>query len=489
MNRKSKVALVLGGAFLLPGLILWLVFFWTTHTFHNLNILTIVLYLTNPLTGVEKRYLFNAGLLVFVVLLAFVLIMVWIKRRSVGAAGVRRSLVFLAASIVVFASSLYAIDRQFQIIEFIFVPERYSSYIDDNYAMFSPDEMTFENGKSNLIMVVLESMDGEFVDGALFSPPIMPHCAELEKEAVVFRGHRQVMGTDYSTAGFTCMMLGIPAMPPLNMREMVANVFSKEKGKSLLELDKREWRDYSVMGLLEQKGYDVCFFTGADISFGGFGNLARSMTKDLTIRDYTYFLENREDVTEKDNGWGLNDGFLYARAKEHLAALSGDRPFFMLLQTLDTHSPGYYEPGMERPFGDARDTFFQADRMLLDFLGWIRSQPFSENTTVVFVGDHLYPPPSLGSVTLPPRSERGIMCTFFNARGRPGPEEIRRTFATFDVAPTLLEAAGASFPERRFGLGVSLFSPRQTLLEKDGVAKFNKEALSRSRANEERYGW
>lgn len=484
MNRKSKIALVAGGVFLLLGVLLWTAYFGITRTFYNVNILTILLYLNAPLTGVEKRYLFDGGLLALAAVFGFALVMLWMKRYVVRA-GARGAFLFLIASVVVLASALFAIDKQFQITEFLIVPERYSTYIDENYSMFSPEEMTFENGRNNLIVVILESMESGFTDGALFSPPIMPLCAALEKEAIVFRGHREVIGTNYSVAGFTSMMLGIPAAYPMGLREVAENIL--EGAKPDVPTSERDWSDYSVPGLLEQKGYDISFFTGADARFSDFEARARAMTKKIEVRDLIHFQKKYGEVPEMRNGWGLNDSFLYARVKEYLAENHGEKPFCMLIQTVDTHIPGYYEPGMERPFGDPRDSFFQTDQMLLDLLGWIREQPFGENTTVVFVGDHIYPGDALGPVKLP--RDRGIMCSIFNARGRSEPEETRRMFATFDVAPTLLEAAGATFPERKLGLGVSLFSSQRTLLEKDGVKKFNKENLSRSKANEERYGW
>ena len=52
----------------------------------------------------------------------------------------------------------------------------------------------------------------------------------------------------------------------------------------------------------------------------------------------------------------------------------------------------------------------------------------------------------------------------------------RRVYAAFDMAPTLLESAGARLPEGRYGLGTSLFRPGQpTLLEAKGVEYYEAE--------------
>lgn len=499
MNLKCKAMLVAGGALLLVGLLLWLAYLWTTRTFYNVNILTIFLYITSPLTGVEKRYLIDAGFFVLALLLVFVFVMFRV-RKFVARTGMLGACLFTAVSAAVFASSLFAIEKQFQVVAFLFPAEPYSTYIDDNYSMFAPGELVFENGSNNLILVILESTESSFTDGRVFSPPIMPACAALEKEAIVFRGHQQCLGTDASIPGFISMMLGVPTMPVPTMREVITNLGKGGNGAApsasdVVEIEKkalpnifdRDWRDYSVLGLLEQKGYGVSFFLGADIRFGGFYDFIIAMTRNCEIRDLHSFRETRAGAAEALNGWGLYDSFLFARAKEYLTGYSRDKPFCMVIQTVNTHLPGFFEPGMQRPFGDIRDAFLQVDGMLPDFLEWIREQPFAENTTVAFIGDHVYPDAAIGPVT--PPAPRGIMCMLFNPRGRPEPESVNRTFATFDVAPTLLEAVGASFPRRRFGLGVSLFSTQQTLLEKDGLSKFNRNIISRSKAHEERYGW
>jgi len=46
--------------------------------------------------------------------------------------------------------------------------------------------------------------------------------------------------------------------------------------------------------------------------------------------------------------------------------------------------------------------------------------------------------------------------------------------SALDMAPTLLECAGAKWDSDQFGLGISLFSERPSLLEQYGAEEFNR---------------
>lgn len=50
-----------------------------------------------------------------------------------------------------------------------------------------------------------------------------------------------------------------------------------------------------------------------------------------------------------------------------------------------------------------------------------------------------------------------------------------RAMTHFDWAPTILESVGARLPEGRLGLGVSLYAKEQTLVERMGIERLNRE--------------
>ena len=54
---------------------------------------------------------------------------------------------------------------------------------------------------------------------------------------------------------------------------------------------------------------------------------------------------------------------------------------------------------------------------------------------------------------------------------------IYREATTVDILPTLLEAMGFTIPSHRAGLGASLISPAQTLVERHGLEAINERML------------
>ena len=65
---------------------------------------------------------------------------------------------------------------------------------------------------------------------------------------------------------------------------------------------------------------------------------------------------------------------------------------------------------------------------------------------------------------------------YYQLSHQPDKPGQKRLFASWDFAPTILESMGAVIPDRRFGLGVSLFADRPTLFEKYGREKYEEEA-------------
>jgi phosphoglycerol transferase len=55
-----------------------------------------------------------------------------------------------------------------------------------------------------------------------------------------------------------------------------------------------------------------------------------------------------------------------------------------------------------------------------------------------------------------------------------------RTWALFDMFPTMLASIGVQIEGNKLGLGTNLFSGEKTLFEREGVATVNAELVNRS---------
>ncbi len=446
------------------GLILLLGYFWVSGTFEHATIDVMFIYLTLPLTGVDKRYFVQ--FLLYVALAALLLLLGALRLRSAVAGGRARWLrrrgvrilsAVVSAGVLVLALGLW--EARYGVYGFFFPDTRFYTYFEDRAAVVDADEVAFEGARRNLILIIVESMESVVNDAAVFNPPLMPAAQALERENSAFSGHRETVGVQGSISSFFAMMTGVPLVSSSHLR-----VWGNTEAE-----DEPEFVKTGVLPAQHDLQKKSHFFKAG-------------RAEDLEGRTGNW--------NDDGHNWGVYDSYLYARSRDVLAeAAAAGEPFVHIIQTVDTHLPGFYEPGMPAPHGDIRDSFRQADVLLKDHLDWIRAQSFFEDTVVVVAGDHLLALSEVGGIALPPVEGRGIAVVFLNAAQTAPPRGTRRLFGTWDVAPTILEAMGARLPGNRLGLGTSLFADRETLFEKEGVAFHEEMIRKRSRLYNRLYRW
>lgn len=100
----------------------------------------------------------------------------------------------------------------------------------------------------------------------------------------------------------------------------------------------------------------------------------------------------------------------------------------------------------------------------MEFVSWIKEQPWYENTTVVIAGDHA----TMVKITrLHARFlRRGIYYCFLNPAAVPA--DRTHSACTMDLFPTTLAAMGVEIEGDRLGLGTNLFSDQDTILDEFG---------------------
>lgn len=339
-----------------------------------------------------------------------------------------------------------------------------SPFIGEHYVSTSTMGITFPEKKRNLVIVLAESAEHTFNDRTLFAQPVMPELEALAAKHISFRGHQQVPGTQWTIAGMTSFLFGIPLRLPLF-----------------------DWNDYSLfdtflpgaeslLEVFEAEGYEVAMILGSDMAFSGKKNLFDVHAPQAVIRDLNYFLATRDDVDEnRGTEWGLNDAYVFERAKEYLSLKDDGKPFVLIVETVDTHAPDpYVAPGAPRPFGDERDAFAALSRNVADFVGWLDARDLGTETTIVVLGDHQVMAERLGAVDLSD-ARREVYNLIINGAVAVPEAGIQRSFASFDLCPTILESVGAIIPNGRFGIGSSLYSAAPTLLESNGAEEVTAE--------------
>jgi phosphoglycerol transferase len=449
---------------------------WVRNAFGEIPVEQIAFHLVNPMDGVDPAFVYSIGriLAAGAVLSALyaVLLARTLRGKGLGFVGSRgMGWILGCATVLMLALSAGYTQHQYGILTF-FNPARYfvdneSTFFDDNYLTASDAGITFPGRKNNLVLLILESAESTFNREELFGEKLMPALDKLARDNISFSRSLQCAGTEWSVAGICNYFLGVPLLQHIKIYDRMAATF----------LPGAE----SILRTLADNGYSVDFMIGTDSRFAGHQKVILTHAPGTTITGSGKLRNARDDYEENESEWGVYDSYLFDRARELLSRNDRKQPFALIVETMNTHSPGYPQPDNPRRWNDYRDCFPELDANTGKFLAWLKEQDFAADTTIVILGDHLAMTENLGDVSLPPRAERTVYNAIVNSRRRPDNPGKERLFASWDMAPTILESVGADLPARRFGLGVSLFSDYPTLLEKYGAERYEEERRNPSR--------
>jgi phosphoglycerol transferase len=355
--------------------------------------------------------------------------------------------------------------------------EKPSTFYEEHYIFPDNAAITFPEGKRNLIVIVIESLETGFLtaeDGGAFAEDVIPEITQLAKNHINFSsdnrigGAVQLLGTGWTIGGIVSYYSGVPltlAFPDGNNYGMFLDEFLP--GAS------------GIGDILHNAEYNSYFFLGSDIAFGGRDKYFKTH-KDTVIFDYNYFRDNNYIPKDYSVWWGMEDRKLYRFARDMISDIAQEEPFFITLLTADTHpSGGYLDEEAEEIFDSSyKNVLRDASRQLSVFVEWIQAQDFYENTTVVILGDHLYMDSSIfpeGSV-----HDRYPLNIFINSPLNPNTAK-GRDFSHFDMLPLLVESAGGTYTGEGLGLGRSLHSGNgETLVERYGTAALNEQLRRKS---------
>ena len=115
-----------------------------------------------------------------------------------------------------------------------------------------------------------------------------------------------------------------------------------------------------------------------------------------------------------------------------------------------------------------------SSRQVLEFVDWLKAQPFWENTTVVITGDHLSMDNGYFERNVDSNYNRMVYNCILNSPVTSDNTQ-NRDYCAVDLFPTTLAALGCTIEGDRLGLGTNLFSDLPTLAEKQGFDRFNAE--------------
>lgn len=315
----------------------------------------------------------------------------------------------------------------------------------------------------NLLFLYLESLERTFSDSERFGDAY----AELEalgEEGIVFEGIRQLDNTGWTMAGMIASQCGTPLMP--------AGLLHDRQFEPLEEVVP----GIDCLGdLLAEEGYNLAYMGGASKEFAGKGLFYHGHGFE-TVHGREELSSRMED-SDYVNSWGLYDDTLYDFVGEEVQRLDDERqPWGLLALTIGGHAP-HGNPAQRcldrQGEFDGVDILYSVECnawLVRELLERLEQQGLLENTLVVIASDHLTMKVSAWEQLISgPRDN-----TFILLGNDLAPARMQREASMLDVFPTILEAMGFTIDQHRAGLGVSLLSPLQTLVERNGEDEVNR---------------
>lgn len=305
--------------------------------------------------------------------------------------------------------------------------------------------------KRNLIVIFVESMEASFA-----TENLIPNLHAIANQSVNFStmqgfgGHKQVGHTSWTIAAMVGYMCGIP----LNTPSIIAKTF----------LPSAE----CISDILATQGYNQVMIMGSNDDFVAKGAFLDS--HHIKSKDVKYY--KNKDAIPKDykHSWGFEDSKLFSLAKDELHNMADlAQNFALYLLTNNTHSPdSFIEPNCEKSDDESYKYAVKCDdKLISEFIAWVKAQDFYKNTSIVIVGDHLI---NVNRTT--PRENRRIYNAFINPQFCAVPklrdsshftEKTKsRNLTHFDFAPLFLDSLGIC--TESFGLGRNPLT-QKTLLE------------------------
>lgn len=372
--------------------------------------------------------------------------------------------------------------KYFEIARIISGPAVLSDFYEQN--CITDFTVTEPEIKRNIIYIFMESMESDFTDienGGVFEKSLIPELTKLANEHISFSennfpgGGTNLQGTSWTVAGLLSKLTSLPYFLP----------FSR--------INNTEVCLKNVTGLndvLHNQGYNQVFAMGSEKQFENRDTVLES--HNVEIHDIKWYKENNFIPKEYHVFWGFEDLKLYEVSKIELTDLaSKNKPFFYGMLTVDTHFPKGFKCAKckNETKSQMDNVILCADRQLSEFINWIKAQPWYENTTIVITGDHNYLDAPFNNFIKREsklskkqiEEKRKFLNIIINpANEIPLKKQKNRKFSSFDITPTVLEAAGNKINGKGMYLGRSLLSENKTLCETYPADFIEKEIMKKT---------
>lgn len=289
--------------------------------------------------------------------------------------------------------------------------------------------------RPNVVLVVLESMSGNFLNVFGGTGDITPNLDRLARDGLLFtnlyaNGTRTVRGLEAIT-------LSVPPTPPESIlsRPDMGNLFT-------------------INSVFQEKGgYESTFFYGGRSYFDNMETFFSASGFALIDKDDL----SKDEITFA-TAWGACDEDIYRRAIREADTVKGrGKNFFLYIMTTSNHRPFTYPEGkIDIPSGTGREGAVKySDYAVGELIRQASSKPWFKNTLFIFVADHCA---RSGGKTSIPVDNYHIPCIFY-APGFIKPAAVDSLASQMDIAPSLFDLLNWSYTSSF--IGKSIFTMRE----------------------------
>jgi phosphoglycerol transferase MdoB-like AlkP superfamily enzyme len=292
----------------------------------------------------------------------------------------------------------------------------------------SPVGSTLVLGKTNVVVVVLESFSAEYSTHLSGRPGYMPFLDSLMQQSLCYT--RAYANGRRSIDGIPAVLAGIPELMD---EAFIASPYAQTR--------------FTALGnTLRDVGYHTSFFHGGNNGSMGFDAFARSAGFKRYIGRNQY--PHQEDY---DGSWGIRDRPFLKFFAEKLS--EQPQPFASCVFTLSSHHPYDLLPEDTLRFLPGtlpiHRTLRYTDDALRQFFQVARTQPWFANTLFVITADHTADIERTGQHYT--QASDYWVPLLFHMPNALLPEQRDRVVQHIDILPTVLDLLGYSRPYFCFG--------------------------------------
>ncbi len=285
------------------------------------------------------------------------------------------------------------------------------------YQGYPSEEIWGREFHYNVVMILLESWSGAYMQSYGFDKPTTPFFDELRKKSLTTMA--TMAGGNRTTEG------------------MFASLCSWQNplGKTVAQSQLQNYAYRCLPQILAERDYHTAFFQGTLRNTSGTGAFAQSLGF-----KHSYGKNDVDEHQYPHNIWGLQDPDLYRYVLKQIKQMP--QPFFVGINTNSTHSkelppgitPRFSDDNPENPY---MNVLHFSDDALKNFIQSFANYPELNNTIFVLVADHARGAKGRGE-PIDDTFNKYIIPFLIYAPGIVEPKHLDIVSSQRDITPTLL---------------------------------------------------